>query len=347
MILPWHHVLWTRLAAAGERGHHALLLAGPAGGGKRMFAEALAAARLCDQPGPDGHACGTCEACVWRAAGTHPDLFRVVPEADELGDDASEGEKENAKSRQIKVEQIRQLQESLTKKGHRDDRRIVLVDPAEAMNAVTANGLLKLLEEPPQGVLFLLITRAPDRLLATLRSRSQRWDFPAPEAGEAARWLAQQGVADAATWLGFAGGMPVAAQAHASGAFAAFRARFVKDIASLPQRDPVELAGAWDTWLRSKDAQAAGFDMPCLADWLLRWYADIGAAALGAPIRFFRDAESALRELTRGLGTEEALGCYNDGLNLRRVAAHPLNARLLLEDTLLRYCRRVASGRKP
>lgn len=345
MILPWHATLWHRLAAAGERGHHALLLAGPPGGGKRQFAEALAAARLCDSPDDSGHACGRCEACVWRVAGTHPDFFRIVPEADEATEDAGEGEKEAAKSRQIKVEQIRALQESLTKKGHRDDRRVVLVDPAEAMNAVTANGLLKLLEEPPVGVLFLLVTRAPDRLLPTLRSRAQRWDFPAPDAAAAAQWLATQGVTDAEAWLGFTGGMPVAAEEIASGALAAFRARFVKDIATLPQRDPVELAGAWDSWLRGKDAQAAGFDMLRLADWLLRWYADVGAVALGAPVRYFRDAEKTLRSLVQSVDADEALGCYNDGLNLRRVAAHPLNARLLLEDTLLRYCRRMATRR--
>ncbi|WP_374604425.1 DNA polymerase III subunit delta' [Niveibacterium sp.] len=345
MILPWHQTLWTRLATAGERGHHALLLAGPPGGGKRQFAEAVAAARLCDRPGAEGYACGECEACTWRAAGTHPDLFRLVAEADEAADDASEADKESAKSRQIKVEQIRQLQDSLTRKGHRGDRRVVLVDPAEAMNAVTANGLLKLLEEPPVGVLFLLITRAPDRLLPTIRSRAQRWDFPAPDAAQASAWLAEQGIKDSATWLGFAGGMPVAAEELSSGPLAACRARFVKDITTLPQRDPVELAGTWDTWLRSKDAQAAAFDMPRLADWLLRWYADLAAAASGAPLRYFTDAESALRGLTRGWNAEEALGCYNDGLNLRRVAAHPLNARLLLEDTLLRYCRRLATGR--
>ncbi|GAA5182868.1 DNA polymerase III subunit delta' [Niveibacterium umoris] len=345
MILPWHDTLWRRLATAGERGHHALLFCGAAGGGKRLFAEAVAAARLCDSPAADGQACGHCEACVWRIAGTHPDLFRIVPESDEAAEEGADNDKDGAKSRQIKVEQIRQLQEALTKKGHRDERRVVLVDPAEAMNAVTANGLLKLLEEPPVGVLFLLVTRAPDRLLPTLRSRAQRWDFPASDSRTASAWLATQGVKDAEAWLGFTGGMPVAAEEVASGPLAACRARFLKDIGSLPQRDPVELAGTWDTWLRSKDAQAAGFDMPRLADWLLRWYADIGAAALGAPVRYFRDAEKVIASLVRGVVAEEALGCYNDGLNLRRVAAHPLNARLLLEDTLLRYCRRMATGR--
>ena len=193
MILPWHSGIWSRLARPGERGHHALLLAGPTGGGKRLFAEELAASRLCDAPDSEGHACGRCESCVWIAAATHPDLIHLTPEID----DADEGE--GAKSRQIKVEQIRTLQEALVCKGTRGERRVVIVDPAEAMNVVTANGLLKLLEEPPAGVLFVLISSSPDRLMPTLISRSQRWDFPAPPTELARAWLAEQGVEGAGT----------------------------------------------------------------------------------------------------------------------------------------------------
>jgi len=345
MILPWHEALWSRLARAGERGHHALLLAGLPGGGKRLFAEALAQARLCDQPDAQGHACGHCESCTWVAAGTHPDRFLLVPESEEAAEEGGEAEKEAGKSRQIKVEQVRTLQESLSKKGHRSERRVVLVDPAEAMNPITANGLLKLLEEPPAGVLFVLVSGAADRLMPTIRSRCQRWDFAVPDQDVSKAWLEAQGVTDAAAWLGFAGGMPLTAQQVASGALAVHRERFVRDVASLPAKDPVALAGEWDAWLRSKEAQSAGLDMPRLADWLLRWYADLGAAALGAPVRFYRDAEAPLVGLSARVSASRALGCYNDALNLRRVASHPLNARLLLEDTLLRYCRHLASGR--
>lgn len=346
MILPWHQSLWQRLHAEGGRGHHALLLAGPAGGGKRAFAEQLARARLCDHPGPEGYACGQCEACTWNTAGTHPDLFHLVPEADDAGaEDGGEAEAGAAKSRQIKVDQVRAVQEALTRTGHRDARRVVLVDPAEAMNAVTANGLLKLLEEPPQGVLFLLVSGQVDRLLPTVRSRCQRWDFPAPNAADAQAWLQAQGLDDAGVWLGFAGGMPVAARDLAGGPLAAIRTRFVRDVGGLPGREPVQLAGEWDAWLRAKDTQAAGFDMPRLANWLLRWQTDLVASVMHAPLRFFPDAREALDAQAKRLDAASALGCYNDALNLRRVAAHPLNARLVLEDMLLRFCRHFASVR--
>ncbi len=342
MILPWHQAIWTQLYAPGARGHHGLLFAGPAGGGKRMFAEALAAARLCDTPASDGFACGQCESCIWIAAGTHPDLIRVVPASAADGDEADE-EKDAARSRQIKVEQIRDLQELLQRCGHRGDRRVVLIDPAEAMNAVTANGLLKLLEEPPEGVLLLLASSTPERLLPTLRSRCQRWDFAAPQAVDALAWLAAQGVADAPTWLGFAGGMPLAAQAAASGPLAAQRERFVREVQKLASQDAVQSATEWDAWLRSKDALSAGFTLVELADWLLRWCADLASKRLGGPVRFFCDAESSIARLVVGLPDEAALACYADAQNLRRVASHPLNARLLLEDSLLRYSRHFNS----
>ena len=137
------------------------------------FAEALAARTLCAQPGADGEACGQCEDCQWRLAGSHPDLIRVIPEADQEDAESSSEKTGDAKaaSRQIVIDQIRDLQQSLTTGSHHGGQRVVIVDPAEAMNPFTANALLKLLEEPTTSVLFLLITSSPKRLLPTIRSR--------------------------------------------------------------------------------------------------------------------------------------------------------------------------------
>ena len=78
---------------------------------------------------------------------------------------------------------------------------------------------------------------------------------------------------------------------------------------------------------------------------LQRWTFDLASAVQGAPVRFFPDAAPTLEELARKISEDQALACYNDSLNLRRVAAHPLNARLLLEDTLIRYCRHFHNGK--
>lgn len=343
MILPWQENLWQRLAGRLENLPHALLLAGPAGQGKRHFAEALAAVLLCDSPIPGPAACGQCVGCQWRVAGNHPDLLRLIPEADEdAGEGPGEGaEPAKARSVQIRIEQIRALQGALTVTAHRGGRRVVIVDPAEAMNVFTANALLKLLEEPPRGVLFLLVSANPARLLATLRSRCQRWDFPLPDPSAALPWLRQAYPDTPAELLALVGNAPLAAARLGEQGGQALRARFVADLAGLAGGDPLRLAGQWEAWLKSKEAALAGLDMATLVQWFQRWVTDLGSLRLGGKVRYFPDQEPVLRRLAGRLGVTTASACYNEALALRRVAQHPLNARLMLEDMLIRYCRAI------
>ncbi|NTV09826.1 MAG: DNA polymerase III subunit delta' [Zoogloea sp.] len=344
MIYEWQAGLWNEVLALDGRLPHAILLSGPAGGGKRDFAEALAARLLCQRPGQDGHACGVCEACRWRLAGSHPDMMRVVPEADEAAAEPAEGDAKAA-SRQIRVEQIRDLQASLTVGGHRGGERVIVLDPAEAMNVFTANALLKILEEPPASTLFLLVSSEPKRLLPTIRSRCQEWHFPRPDQAAAGRWLSSHGIADGTALLALSGGMPLAALELAQGGGAAARQRFVADISALPRKPALRLAGEWEAWLKSKDAVASGMDMPTLMLWLQRWVSDLAALRLGGRVRFFPDCEKALVGLSSALSIHSAIGCYNELIKIRKVAQHPLNPRLMLEDVLLRYARALTTAR--
>ncbi|MDD3353987.1 DNA polymerase III subunit delta' [Zoogloea sp.] len=357
MIHEWQAAVWQKVLDSAGRMPHALLLAGPAGGGKRDFAEALAARVLCATPGPQGHACGLCEDCLWRLSGNHPDLLRVLPEADQdalVEGEGSKAEKsdkpEKAASRQILIEQIRVLQQTLTTGGHRGGQRVVIVDPADAMNLFTANALLKLLEEPTTNALFLLVSATPKRLLPTIRSRCQSWPFPRPPAHMAARWLAGRGAGEAEALLAFSSGMPLAAATLAESGGASLRLRFANDLAGLPAKSPLKLAAEWDSWLKNKDAQAAGLDMPTLVSWMQRWIADLVSLRLQGPVRFFPDRRDVLQGLSAGLTVDAALGCYNEITQSRRVAQHPLNPRLFLEDMLLRYARSLqaaASSARP
>jgi DNA polymerase III subunit delta' len=349
LILPWQEDLWQRLTGRLAGLPHALLLAGPAGQGKRQFGEALAALLLCDSPttssaaGPA--ACGHCVGCQWRAADTHPDLLRVVPEADEEGSDEAEAaEPAKAKSAQIRIDQIRALQPALTVTAHRGGRRVVIVDPAEAMNVFTANALLKLLEEPPNGVFFLLVAAQPLRLLPTLRSRCQRWDFPLPETSMVLPWLEREFPGTPVELLALAGGAPLAAARLGEKGGQALRARFVADLASLAGGDPLRLAGQWEAWLKSREAASGGLDMATLLQWFQRWVTDLGSLRLGGRVRYFPDQDGLLARLAERLSVAAASACYNEALALRRVAQHPLNARLLLEDMLIRYARAVHGG---
>jgi DNA polymerase-3 subunit delta' len=204
---PWQAQAWHALSARAERGSlpHALLLGGPEGLGKRAFAEAFVRARLCERP-RDGFACGNCRTCALLEAGTHPDRILVTFEVNE---------KTGKLRTEIAVEQIRALSARLAMSTQLGGWQIAVIDPADAMNAASANALLKTLEEPTASSLILLIADQPWRLLATIRSRCQRVDFAFPARGESEQWLRAQGIADAGRALDAAGGNPGRALAFA------------------------------------------------------------------------------------------------------------------------------------
>src|SRR5687767_15201017 len=128
--LPWHAAEFAALVRRRDAAPHALLVQGPRGIGKLAFARAAAQALLCEAPAAAGHACGRCTACVWFDAGAHPD-YRLV---ERLNKNDEEGEAAEKKP-QIEVDQIRALADFLNMSSHRGGRKVVLVDPADALNA--------------------------------------------------------------------------------------------------------------------------------------------------------------------------------------------------------------------
>jgi DNA polymerase-3 subunit delta' len=347
MIYPWHRQHWQSLFAAADRLPHALLLCGPEGGGKRAFAEALAQRLLCEQPGADGQACGSCESCRWFARGTHPDVRRVEPESEveeaaaEADEDAEPGRKKKA-SRQILIDRVRALNDFVMVGTHRHGMRVILIDPAEAMNVHTANALLKLLEEPTMSTLFLLVSHAPRRLLATVRSRCRTVVLGKPEAAEALDWLRSRDAAADAAALALAGGMPLAALQLAGAEGTSYRRQFEATVGALDGGDPLQAAAQWEGWLRQKDG-AGALRLPVLVAWLQKWVYDLALWKSAGRARFFPGAAAAIERLAGRAQMRELLACYNELSRMRSIAEHPLNPRLFLEDMAIRYARMLGS----
>ena len=233
---------WERLVGKLDRLPHALLIHGAPGIGKLALAERFAQLLLCEKRGRDPTPCGACEACRWFAAGNHPDVRIVEPDAIAiaLGRPATlaeEGEEEGAKEKkkpslQIRIEQTRDLADFLNLASHRGGRRIAIIHPAEDMNTATANSLLKALEEPPADAVFLLVSHRPARLLPTIRSRCVPVPVPLPDAKAAAALLAAKGVRTPERWLAFAGGAPLRALDYATGEKGEALERVLRSIAS-------------------------------------------------------------------------------------------------------------------
>ena len=199
-----------------QRGH-AWLLQGPSGLGQYELALALVSAWLCEKPTVQG-ACGNCPSCHAVAVRTHADLAVLMPETVmiELGWPLSEkaqdeiDKKTRKPSKEIRVDAMRDAVEFSQRTDARGRGKAVLVFPAERMNTITANALLKTLEEPPGDVRFVLATEAAHMLLPTIRSRCLAHTMKWPEADEALTWLSGQGVTApvAQSLLRSAGGRP-------------------------------------------------------------------------------------------------------------------------------------------
>jgi DNA polymerase III subunit delta' len=170
---PWQQEFQDRFTRqiADQKLPHALLFSGIPDIGKKEFAFALGAQILCDQR--LDASCGECSSCHLIKAGTHPDLVVVRP----------------LESRQIKIEQIRDVVDWAAQTAQQGGRKVAIVYPAEQMNQSSGNALLKCLEEPAEGTYFLLVTDQPGRLLPTIRSRCQSVNFPLPSGDKVMRWL--------------------------------------------------------------------------------------------------------------------------------------------------------------
>lgn len=232
-IYPWLQAQWEHLVQQRDSGRlpHALLLSGPSGIGKAAFGTALAHLLLCHQP-LSGRPCGHCRSCELIASGNHPDRLFLSPE--EAG-------------KPIRVDQVRELTNVLHSTAQQGGYRIMIMEPAEAMNVAAANALLKTLEEPGQDTLLILVCHQLGQLMPTIRSRCQRIEFTMPKAAESTPWLAQKLDMDedaAAKLLAIAQGAPLAAVEMKQGNLLELRRTFMSGLADLlrDRTDAISLA---------------------------------------------------------------------------------------------------------
>lgn len=181
-VLPWQRASFEHCVAMykANRLPHALMLAGPNGCGKRVFAATVASVLLCKNANDDARdiaPCGSCDGCSLLQAGSHGDIRWLAPE---------EGK------RAIGVEPVRDAIRFVQQTAGYGAYKVLVIAPAEAMTTAAANALLKTLEEPAGNSFICLVCHRPNDLPATVRSRCQTMAFPAPEFEAGLSWLQQE-----------------------------------------------------------------------------------------------------------------------------------------------------------
>lgn len=317
-LAPW--LRQQNVSLLSQQGH-AWLLQGPSGLGQYELASAMVGAWLCESSNAlTQGACGQCGSCHALSVHTHADLFVLMPETIllELGWPLSEkaqseiDNKSRKPSKEIRIDAMRDAIEFSQRTNARGRGKAVLVFPAERMNHVTANALLKTLEEPPGDVKFVLATEAAHQLLPTIRSRCLIHTMIWPSTSDALSWLESQGISkeDSITMLKAAGGRPdeVLRQQHAG--------KSVKWWSQFPRA------------MLSGDASFCADIPPSeVIDALQKLCHDLMMQQTQAPLRFFNEADVPKLKLS----SSKLSAWFKRLAQAAKTSEHPFNAGLMLE----------------
>jgi DNA polymerase-3 subunit delta' len=257
---------------ASERVPHAWLFIGPPGIGKLHTARVFAAALNCPAGGD-----GTCDSCRRILRGVHPDVHLIVPEGDNL-----------------LVEDVRAVREEASRTHYEAPTAVFILDEADRLTEAAANALLKVLEEPPPDVVFVLVARSAEALVDTVPSRASTLPFVSLSLAELTAALGDdlQLDRDQTAWA--------AAASH--GRLARARALLTDEAARTRRSGVLDLTGRLATGQPS-EALAAAATVVAIAD-------EVAAAA-----RLRQEREVA--ELEEAFGTGRGTGALRKRLETR------------------------------
>jgi DNA polymerase-3 subunit delta' len=311
--LPWLEQAQQRLRTAASAGRlpHSLLLLSAPGLGAEQLAHWVTGLALCESSDP--RPCGVCASCRLLSADSHPDSHVVRLEED---------------AQQIKVDQVRELIDSLGMKSYRGGFKVAIIEGAEALNANGANAFLKTLEEPTANTVLIMIARPNHRLPATIASRCLRITLRAPEQQSALAWLEANSPAKK-NWqaaLAMAGGAPLQALAMEAAGLDGVHEDMQKSMAQLAA-GAVDVTLLAESWSRSNP----GLRIIWLENWITQRVhaavADPNSRQSAGPVRL---PVALLKPKIRALF--ELLDAARD---IRRFASTGMNLQLALEALLV------------
>ena len=237
-IYPWQQQVWETLTGRFPKLGHGLLFYGKKGCGKEAFAHQFLAWVLFLNRQPDGP-CGECGSCQWLKADTHPNYVYISTDED--------NKKQNAK---IKIEKIRDLLPFVQQTV--DGWRVVVIEPAEALNIASSNALLKTLEEPGENIVIILLADHYLKLPATIRSRLQHFALDRISSAQFSEYVEAQlpeaGSSQQQLLMNLSNQMPLQAIEVAQSSWLPLRQEFMEDWKKLviQKNIPMAIATKWN-----------------------------------------------------------------------------------------------------
>ena len=319
-MFSWQQKNWLTLTDSlkNQRLGHGLLFHGAAGIGKNAFALEFAHWLMCEQPLTDS-ACGQCKSCNLNNAHSNPDLLMIEPEEE---------------GKAIKVDQIRDLIQKVSLTSHSQNYRVIIISPADALNINASNSLLKTLEEPPNNTVLILVSDAPSKLMATIRSRTQMVRFDLPSEQESLEWLQQQNIEQPELVLKLNANAPLLALSMSQGNGLIVREQLFNNWQALAEgnADALESAAIW-----LKEGFKVLGSLPL--QWVSSWITDMIRTMQGGHIESMSNMDYAqtLQKLARQVDLKSMYGLLDRLNDTIQLMDSPANQQTLIESLLLHW----------
>lgn len=264
-------------------------------------------------------------------AGTVESLSTVIALKDETGYERT-GLRYGEKSLPpIKIQTVREVLDKLDITASRQDRKVVLISPAELLTVEASNALLKSLEEPPRGVIFILVTENRDKLLPTIKSRCRLVHLPKPTFAQAEEFLARErpemSPREVRAYLAFTGGCPLVEETPQE---TSLRSELM-DLLENPN-----ILG-FLSYVQSYDKSK--LPLSSFLDWFLKWLVDVASCQQGMGVEFYPEKER-LAGMVCGAIDMGAPFVLIDRINhLLKYSSISLNVKIQIECLLIEYLR--------
>ena len=319
-IYPWFKDAWTAIHK-NEKLPHALIFKGKEGIGKYDFARMFAKSYLCQSPISNHLPCEACSSCEW-FPDSHPDFKHIAPIE---SDDDESSKRKTVRKKNIAIHQIRELSEYLELSAHQESgRRIVLIEPADSLNQAASNALLKILEEPPENTLFILVTSQAQKLIATIRSRCQLLELRGPSLDEAMVFLDGQKIAYEKSLLSFTGGSPFNA---------------MKELENQSERSVITqlLSQGHKVDITKINYSRLTQGLDWTVNMIQKWAFDLLLSFHTQQSYYFKAEEARIDSQAKQLNLDALLLFVNELNELKKIASHPVNQELQLQNIFIKY----------